>query len=417
MSESVQDGTRKTTAYTYDVRGNKTLTETFLDEQTSSIAQTLFNTRNRPISIQDALCNTTTIHNFERHPNPLGGYLFSKTTTDPLGNQAIEVYDPLGRQSTVEKRNIANQRLSYQSVYYDPAGNKELLQEVIYASGIFRGSYAVDWTHDSMGRPLVTTERGSDDSHKITKHSYDQSGRLQTITKPDGITLNHTYDSLGRLKQLTSSDSTISYLYEYDLNDNLLTSTDCLTNTATQRCYDPKNRLVQETLANGLVLAFTYDDLYQLTSESGGESHTYAYDSICNRLSKDSLPYNVNGLNQVTAESDIAYHYDLNGNLIAKSTPTESYCYSYDALNRMISTEGPYGKVTYTYDSFGRRLRQLHNLTCYANQDSTDSHEILEKSLACCQIVCKRNSPLSSCAEIAALVFAFPPQELKLSCL
>ncbi|MDP1978679.1 RHS repeat domain-containing protein [Undibacterium sp.] len=249
------------------------------------------------------------------------------------------------------------------------------------------------------------------------------------------------------MKQLTSSDNTISYLYKYDLNDNLLTSTDCLTSAATQRRYDAQNRLIQETLANDLVLAFTYDglgrvanvklpdrtgihyaylgvhlsqvsrldsssnllyvhtygsydlrgldqeqtlignagtvkltydalarplskmafyfsqvttengydavgnlhsttfidslgtdsrlyaydDLYQITSEIGGESHTYAYDSICNRLSKDSLPYNVNGLNQVTAESESAYHYDQNGNLIATSTPTESYCYSYDA--------------------------------------------------------------------------------------
>ncbi|MDP1978693.1 RHS repeat-associated core domain-containing protein [Undibacterium sp.] len=78
-------------------------------------------------------------------------------------------------------------------------------------------------------------------------------------------------------------------------------------------------------------------------------------------MSKDSIAYNVNGLNQATAESDIAYQYDQNGNLIAKITPIDSYRYSYDALSRMISTEGPYGTVTYTYDSFGRRLSQLHN--------------------------------------------------------
>ncbi|MDP1978675.1 RHS repeat domain-containing protein, partial [Undibacterium sp.] len=462
--------------YAYDIRDNKTLTETFIDEGTSSITETRYDTRNKPISIQDALGNITTIHNFERHPNPFGGYLFSKTTTDPLGNQTIEVYDPLGRPITVEKRNIANQRLSYQSVYYDPAGNKELQQEVIYASGIVRGSYTVDWTHDSMGRPLVITESGSDDSHKITKHSYDQRGRLQTITKPDGVVLNHQYDTLGRLKQLTSSDSTISYLYEYDLNDNLLTSTDCLTNGATQRSYDPQNRLIQETLANGLGLiysydafgrlssvmfpdsanaryhydatnllsvkrisasgnvlythqysehdlrglhsettlignaghanltydllgrrkaldaphwsesipeegfdavgnlteiAFTntqstitnhyqYDDLYQLIDESGGTPHTYAYDSINNRLAKDNQLYTVNGLNQITRASSAAYAYDPNGNLTAKTTSDSSLRYCYDALNRMTRAEGLYGTVSYTYDSFGRRISETH---------------------------------------------------------
>ncbi|MDP1978695.1 RHS repeat domain-containing protein, partial [Undibacterium sp.] len=476
----IQDETAQTLRkerYGYDIRGNKALTETFIDEQTSSISQICFDTRNRPISIQDAQGNLTTIHNFERYPNPLGGYLFCKTTTDPLGNQTIEVYDPLGRVTTTEKRNFANQRLSYQSLFYDNAGNKELQQDVVYASGHMKGSYVIDWTYDSMGRPLVTTENGDDGSRKVTKHTYDESGRLQTITKPDGVVLSHLYDPIGRLKQLSSSDNTISYLYEYDLNDNLLTSTDSLSNAATQRCYDSQNRLIQETLANDLTLSFsydglgrvsdvilpdstgirytylgvhlsqvarldssqnliylhsydsydlrglehqqtlignagtvkltydalgrplaklapyfsqvitahgydaagnllsttftdalgtdsrmyTYDDLYQLTSERGGESHSYSYDSICNRLSKDNIAYNLNGLNQITAESDIAYQYDQNGNLIAKITPVDSYRYSYDALNRMISTEGPYGTVFYTYDSFGRRLSQTHN--------------------------------------------------------
>jgi RHS repeat-associated protein len=291
------------------------------------------------------------------------------------------------------------------------------------------------------------------------------------------VVLHHAYDTLGRLIELASSDRTIAYQYVYDANDNVISVTDTLTHSTTHRSYDQQNRLLEETLGNGLTLAYTYDgigrvssvhfpdgsgasyryegsnlnsvsridanqnvlyshhyndydlrgleqqltligkagtanlsydalgrlsskvaphwsevipengynavgslveatstdpygsttshycydDLYQLTDESGHMPHTYAYDSICNRLAKDNQPYHVNGLNQVLDDSTATYSYDLNGNLLAKIAANQAVYYSYDALNRMTSAEGPGWKVCYTYDSFGRRLSQTYN--------------------------------------------------------
>ncbi len=107
--------------------------------------------------------------------------------------------------------------------------------------------------------------------------------------------------------------------------------------------------------------------MYQLIAEDGPVAHTYAYDSLQNRLQKDMQPYAVNGLNQITSDSEKSYVYDLNGNLIQKSDGGTTTLYRYDALNRLMAVEEPaHWQVTYSYDSFGRRLTR--NLCTWIDQ-------------------------------------------------
>src|SRR5208282_1090238 len=54
---------------------------------------------------------------------------------------------------------------------------------------------------------------------------------------------------------------------------------------------------------------FTYDYLSQLASESGPISHSYSYDSLYNRLQKDSSAYSVNSLHSVLSDSTHTYAY------------------------------------------------------------------------------------------------------------
>ena len=99
---------------------------------------------------------------------------------------------------------------------------------------------------------------------------------------------------------------------------------------------------------------YHYDDLYQLIGEDGPLAHTYAYDSLQNRLQKDMQPYSVNGLNQITSDSMTSYAYDLNGNRIRKDARHASTQYVYDALNRLVVPEQPNAwQVRYSYDAFG----------------------------------------------------------------
>jgi RHS repeat-associated protein len=95
-------------------------------------------------------------------------------------------------------------------------------------------------------------------------------------------------------------------------------------------------------------ITYDYDDLYQLTSESGLFAHSYLYDSLYNRLKKDSELYQVNALNQAISHLE----YDKNGNPKRQNDKT----YTYDALDRLIQITTPAQIQTFQYDSFHRCL-------------------------------------------------------------
>ena len=127
--------------------------------------------------------------------------------------------------------------------------------------------------------------------------------------------------------------------------------------------YNPIGNLTQMTVQDALghsTNQYNYSDLSQLISESGDVSHHYAYDSIHNRLAKDTAQYTVSSLNRVESDSEATYVYDLNGNLIAKLLHGQTTTYTYDALNRLVSVRHGQDLFEYTYDSFGRRVSKRH---------------------------------------------------------
>lgn len=459
--------------YTYDIHGNKTHTYVYDTEATFTVTETRYDTQRRPIQYINALGHTTSMCYDDHFTNALGQCVQRKITTDPVGNQIIEMHDPLGRVVSSECCNVFGQCTAFEEIWYDANGQKVRQKEQVITSAGPKTDYTIDWQLDSMKRPLSITEQGGDGSYKTTRFEYDSWGRLKTITKPDGVLLQHSYDLFGRLIQLTSSDQTVGYTYSYDANGDIIEVVDQLTNAKTTRSYDAWKHLLKEKLANDLVLEYTYDnlgrlvrtilpdrssirycynaidliavqrhdangaliyqhtydrydlkgleggmtlignagdanvewdalgrrvglttafwsehipadgfdgagnllkltvqdplslvpcsyrydDLYQLIEENGSADHTYAYDSMKNRLEKDQTPYAVNGLNQVTSDSLVTYSYDANGNLIKKMGLGKGRYYTYDALNRLVTAEeiGQW-KIAYSYDSFGRRL-------------------------------------------------------------
>ncbi len=463
--------------YAYDILGNKTHTYVHEDENNHSVTETRYDSQSRPILHIDALGHATSIHYaYIRNAN---GQVLCKTVTDPLGNQTIDMHDPLGRIVSTECRNAQGQRTSYEEVWFDANGRKVRQKEQVLTPNGLKTDYAIDWLLDSMGRTLSIMEQGGDESPKVTRFEYDTAGRLRTTIKPDGTVLAHSYDAFGRLIEMASSDQTVAYQYSYDANGNVVRVADLRNSTTTLRSYDAWNRLLTEKLANCHSLQFSYDglgrptritlpdsssirytydsanlvtisrydaadtllyqhtyskydlkgqaremqlignagkidlswdalgrrvalkhprwseqiptdgfdaagnliqlittdllgearctyqydDLYQLTQEDGPVTHTYAYDSIRNRLKKDWLDYVVNGLNQVTSDSDLTYGYDANGNLISKCGPGVDRNYTYDALNRLVAAEEiGHWRINYLHDSFGRRLGKTISL-------------------------------------------------------
>ena len=118
---------------------------------------------------------------------------------------------------------------------------------------------------------------------------------------------------------------------------------------------------------------FTYDDLYQLKSESGHQSHTYLFDSLSNRLKKDKELHEHNALNQTIKKGNEKLTYDSNGNL----TQYKEARYFYDALDRLIQVESNGSITSYTYDPFNRRLSKKQDgqeqLFLYQGQEEIGS--------------------------------------------
>jgi RHS repeat-associated protein len=154
----------------------------------------------------------------------------------------------------------------------------------------------------------------------------------------------------------------------YDLSGNLLRS--LLPNNLGQihYCYDLNSRResieapgysqkvletdkvgnIRHLLTQDQHFLFTYDEIYQLTSESGLFNHTYSYDSLYCRLAKDHEQYQINALNQVASHMI----YDKNGNPLRYGDAQ----YTWDALDRLIQIQTPESHQTFIYDSQHRRL-------------------------------------------------------------
>jgi RHS repeat-associated protein len=237
------------------------------------------------------------------------------------------------------------------------------------------------------------TLRAYDDNGRLTEemlgnglafgYTYDALGRPLTITLPDASKISYTYQgpylrTVGRL----SSAGEQQYLHTYaerDLSGNITREElingvrvdhkcDILGRPVESRAgvweeteidYDPMGNLIKRKITDGRGVTpyvYTYDDLYQLSSESGLEDHQYAYDSLYNRVKKDETLYDINSLNQIVKDSVRQYTYDRNGNLIGKQGQGCDVSYTYDALDRLVKVTNDQSAIAFTYDAFNRRL-------------------------------------------------------------
>lgn len=218
----------------------------------------------------------------------------------------------------------------------------------------FPGGNSIEHAYDAMGRRFETRIPQSDcliayefnavdlacvhrktlDGRALYTHSYeprDLSGNLQEEENIRGSRVQYIVDSLSRKTEIMTP-SFSQQILQFDPVGNIC-----------------KMRIQEEEIEYG------YDDLYQLTSETGLFAHSYAYDALYNRIQKDEEIYALNSLNQVASH----FEYDPNGNSIARKDAR----YMYDALDRLIRIETPTTVQTFTYDSQHRRLSK----TTYQN--------------------------------------------------
>jgi len=229
----------------------------------------------------------------------------------------------------------------------------------------------------------TTTVREYDSDLRLSKetlnglsltYAYDRTGRPIEVTLPDQSGIAYSYRSkfLDKVTRIDSNKNPI-YTHTYQYERGQLHSAKLIENGGTllydydrlgrltaiqsphcneQLTYDSAGNLTGQKL-NGNANHYTYNDLYQLTSEN---QHTYVYDSHYNRLAKDGVTHHVNELNQLLDDGTRRYQYDCNGNLIEVCGDGGVERFTYDALDRLISYENENSKAAYVYDENNRRL-------------------------------------------------------------
>ena len=182
---------------------------------------------------------------------------------------------------------------------------------------------------------------------------------LQTLTMPNGITLEQSYEA-----QRDLLISTVNKHGEANL-------------ASREYIYDALRRPTardtkqQDTEKND---TFAYNNRSELVNAViSGTTHAYDYDNIGNRrMSIEGEEYSLyesNALNQYTAvqegsgstePSAFTPTFDADGNQTLVKTGTGVWCVEYNAENRPVAftrTEGDVPtRVTCTYDSMGRRV-------------------------------------------------------------
>ncbi len=104
---------------------------------------------------------------------------------------------------------------------------------------------------------------------------------------------------------------------------------------------------------------YNYNDIYELTSTTGAQAHSYSYDNVGNRETVDSIIYNENNVNQYTNVGGTNFTYDANANLTFDGNNT----YTYDETNRLLTMVIGLSSASYAYDAFNRRIRKIVNGT------------------------------------------------------
>jgi RHS repeat-associated protein len=367
---AVTDALGGVRSYAFDAVGN-------LETQTDEIGRTtsrLFDSLDRMVSQADPLGNQTLwaydavgnvrqtvdprgqateyeyddLNRLVSVADPLGGrtqYAYDLVSNiveiiDPVGNATTYAYDPLDRP--VGSTNALGDSRSFA---YDAVGN---LRETTDRNG-----RAIRYAYDALDRrTLEQWLDGAGAAVRSLAYSFDATGQLTSAQDPEGI-YNYLYDAAGRMTQMVQGSHPgvpeITFGYEWDDANNLLTRTESMAGLATA------------------LTAWTYDALNRTTriTQSGSDSTPKRVDLAWDAASQPlSIERHAN-LAATGQALQTAYTYDAAGRLVAldhTQGPVElaAYSWTFDAADRLVQATTPDGAVDYAYDDRDQLIAANH---------------------------------------------------------
>ncbi|WP_327007728.1 hypothetical protein OHA72_10880 [Dactylosporangium sp. NBC_01737] len=356
LTEATDPTGAKTTA-TYDYLGRK-LTSTQIVRQPA------------PVS------NTTT---YDYGTGVYGSGPWLRKVTSPAGVTAEMTYNNIGETLT-QKDGAGN----ITSTAYDGLGRPVLVTNPDNTKSTT--------VYDGAGRPVKTQQLDAAGSVLTTRSAtYDNNGNPITSTDPRGHTTTLTYDPLGQVvneSQPVTATTSISTSFGYDAAGHPTRFTDGrnnqfwttyntwglpesqiepattaypgLADRTFTSIYDLGGRLTSQTLPGGVQTSYTYDDLNQLTGQTGTGAdattvaRTFGYDDA-GRITSLSVP---GGTNAIT--------YDDRGLPLSITGPADVTSYTYNSDGMPTSRTDAAGATNFTYDTAGR-LDTIANPTTNIN--------------------------------------------------
>lgn len=303
-----------------------------------AITRTYYNSRHQPIKIVDAAGKTTHMHYRYDYRNAFGQLVGYTEVVDAEGNISITIQDAMGRMQTTQMKNSLGELLQQQEVFYDGNSNKVCEIETLIKKGAQRSSVTTEYTYDTMNRLISKHEAMGRTNQKISYIDYTRSGQKKTVTTSSGICLKHTYDLRGRLSAYRASDE--SFSYTHDASSNLLSVKNSVDRSETILKYDGNDRLIEETLANGLKVKYRYNALNNPVEIELPDCTRIGYRYRGNQLVE---------VQRLSPAAEVVYKHSYD---------------SFDLAGKITAMTliGNGGKASFTYDTLGRMSMASYGL-------------------------------------------------------
>jgi len=273
---------------------------------------------------------------------------------NPLGQRTSTTYDAVGNPTRrIDARGIVT------SYSYDAV---DRLTGTLYPD-----SGRITYAYDALGRQTAMIDQDAQ-----TNYEYDAGGRLTWVAYPIGQSLSYSYDAVGNRTGMGSAQGVTAY--DYDAQDRLTAITNPYSQT-TEMHYDALDREVRKELANGVVVSHTYDMAGRETvleqRQSSGVAiavYTATYDNVGNRtgvqeLDGATMAYSYDETYQLLSETrsgsnafSTAFTYDGLGNRLTETKDSVVTSYTYDANNAVTTATTGGAVTTYSYDQNGNRI-------------------------------------------------------------
>lgn len=321
---------------------------------------------------------------YNRLGNPL-------SRTDGRGVTSQYEYDAVGRTTAVR---FVDPAADIQYIYDQPSGQCPVGERagVGRLSSMVDSSGRTDYCYSAVG-DLVRRVQVVDGQPLVLRYAYAPSGRLHSMTYPDGSLVDYGYDALGQVSSVgvTPAGGTREVLLQgaqtlpfgpeqswtfgngrrlersYDLDYRPLTISDDRDGLNVAFGFDGAGNIASliDGGPQGQGATLDYDALGRLTAfkdaQTGVAIEQYSYDATGNRLTfGNSAGVQVYlyaaGSHRLMSVDGVARTYDAMGNML---TSGGDWQYAYDLAGRLGSaTRAGSAQASYRHNAAGQRVLQ-----------------------------------------------------------